>query len=57
MVEAASFFLLSAAKSRARKANEKAGYNDKNNDLFLIRLVDWQELTRRFLHYFLSFKA
>lgn len=35
MVEATSFFLLSAAKSRARKANEKAGYNDKNNDLFL----------------------
>lgn len=57
MVEATSFFLLPAAKSRARKANEKAGYNDKNNDLFLIRLVNWQELTRRFLHYFLSFKA
>lgn len=29
MVEATSFFLLPAAKSRARKANEKAGYNDR----------------------------
>lgn len=35
-VQAMSFFLLSAVKSRARKANEKAGYNDKNNDLFWI---------------------
>lgn len=25
------------AKSRAKKANEKAGYNDKNNYLFLRR--------------------
>lgn len=35
MVETISFFLLSAAKSRARKTKEKTGYNGKNNDLFL----------------------
>ena len=35
-VQAMSFFLLSAVKLQARKANEKAGYNDKNNDLFWI---------------------
>lgn len=37
MVEAMGFFLLSVANSRARQANEKAGYNDKNNYLFLRR--------------------
>ena len=51
---------LLCCKVKGKEGNEKAGYNDKNNDLFLkyagqaSRLV---ELTRSFLHYFLSSKA
>lgn len=63
MVEATSFFLLSAAKSRANEEGRQMRRQVTMTKIMiyfwdvLVRLVDWRELTRRCLDYFLSFKA
>lgn len=60
MVEATSFFLPSVASQGQGRQMRRQVTMTKIMIYFwdvMVRLADWRELTRRFLHYFLSFKA